>query len=176
MTFKWKSIFNFELEIWFENYFFNYFLIFKTTYIKSVSIRDLSHSQLMKWVKNSRFQNRVAVTELNYHFKIRLNFQKSLLNEYSISTPKHAFKAKVLFQVPASILRGNFVLRIRFQNRVLMSKSTLNFVIEVGTSTWNLNSVLISILKIIMIIIIITITKIIIISTSQFSTSQSILK
>ena len=135
----------YQIQIRFENYFGNYFRIFTITFINkvnSISLRDLSRNQLMKLVKHIRFQKQIAFTELSYHFKMSLNFthtQKNILNEYSISISN---------QSKGSISRGNFDLKIRFQNRVFMSKSTLNFVFEVGTSTWNLNSVLLSILKI----------------------------
>lgn len=67
----------YQIQIRFENYFGNYFRIFTITFINkvnSISLRDLSHNQLMKLVKNIRFQNKIAFTELSYHFKMSHNF------------------------------------------------------------------------------------------------------
>ena len=114
--------------------------------INSRSLRDLSHNQLMKLVKNTRFHNQIAFTELNYHFKMSLNFthtKKNILNEYSISISNQSIISKQRFDFKRKLRFKNSI-----SNRVFISKSTLNFVIKVGTLTWNLNSVLISILKI----------------------------
>ena len=101
--------------------------------INSISLRDLSHNQLMKLVKNTRFHNQIAFTELNYHFKMSLNFthtKKNILNEYSISISNQSIISKRRFDFKRKLRFKNSI-----SNRVFISKSTLNFVIEVGTLT-----------------------------------------
>ena len=108
----------YQIQIRFENYFGNYFRIFTITFINkvnSISLRDLSRNQLMKLVKNIRFQNKIAFTELSYHFKMSLNFthtKKNILNEYSISISNQSIISKQRF---------DFKRKLRFKNSISKS-------------------------------------------------------